>query len=545
LIPGMDDQGNVWRMDFFHAFYFVSFLGSTIGFGEIPYPFTDAQRLWTIISIYTAVVTWLYTIGVLLSVVQDPAFRELTGHNAFARAVQRLPGPFCLVCGYGDTGYLLVRELAEHGILCVVIDIRQARVNALAIEGLPVYVPGLCADASDPEALILAGLESPHCQCVIAITNSDPDNLKIAISSKLLRPTLPVICRADSHDTLANMASFGTDHIINPFDTFAEHFSHMFKSPSLSLVDNWITSMRGSALEDFIAPPQGSWVLCGYGRFGKALQKKLAEESVPLTIIEANPDNTDAPDGTVIGRGTEAVTLQEGNIESAVGVIAGTDDDTNNLSIVMTAQDLNPELFAVCRQNSHSNDSIYEAAQLDMVMQPSTMVARRIMTLILAPLLADFRRLAQAENEDWANILVSRISGLVTDSPPEVWTLKIRIGESPALVTWLEEGDTVTLAQLGNDPRQYTEQLPCLPLLLKRGIKYELLPEDDEPLAIGDEILYCGLAHAEDQMRWSARNLNVLNYVCTGVDRPTGAIWNWFSRKYGGGNHTGADADAG
>ena len=34
LIPGQDDQGMPWRMNFFHAFYFVSFMGSTIGFGS-------------------------------------------------------------------------------------------------------------------------------------------------------------------------------------------------------------------------------------------------------------------------------------------------------------------------------------------------------------------------------------------------------------------------------------------------------------------------------------------------------------------------------
>ena len=38
LIPGMDDQGNPWQMDFFHAVYFVSFLGSTIGFVKYPTP---------------------------------------------------------------------------------------------------------------------------------------------------------------------------------------------------------------------------------------------------------------------------------------------------------------------------------------------------------------------------------------------------------------------------------------------------------------------------------------------------------------------------
>ena len=39
LIPGVDDQGQPWRMDFFHAFYFISYMATTIGFGEIPYEF--------------------------------------------------------------------------------------------------------------------------------------------------------------------------------------------------------------------------------------------------------------------------------------------------------------------------------------------------------------------------------------------------------------------------------------------------------------------------------------------------------------------------
>ena len=34
LIPGTDGAGNPWRMDLFHAFYFVSFMSTTIGFGE-------------------------------------------------------------------------------------------------------------------------------------------------------------------------------------------------------------------------------------------------------------------------------------------------------------------------------------------------------------------------------------------------------------------------------------------------------------------------------------------------------------------------------
>ncbi len=75
LVPGTDPQGRPWRMDFLHAFYFVSFLGTTIGLGEIPYPFSGAQRLWAVWSIYSTVIAWLYGIGALLSTLQDPLFR--------------------------------------------------------------------------------------------------------------------------------------------------------------------------------------------------------------------------------------------------------------------------------------------------------------------------------------------------------------------------------------------------------------------------------------------------------------------------------------
>ena len=46
IAPGTDDQGNPWHMSFFDAFYFVSFTATTIGFGELPYTFSNAQRTW-------------------------------------------------------------------------------------------------------------------------------------------------------------------------------------------------------------------------------------------------------------------------------------------------------------------------------------------------------------------------------------------------------------------------------------------------------------------------------------------------------------------
>ncbi len=531
LIPGADAQGNPWRMDFFHAIYFVSFMGSTIGFGEIPYPFTGGQRLWATATIYITVVTWLYAIGSLLSIMGDKEFRRVMAFSAFSRQVRRFREPFYIICGFGDTGTLLVRELASRDIACTVIDIDETRMHALEIEGLPVTTPGLCADVNEADALIAAGLRNRYCQGVVAVTNSDSTNLKVAITTKLLRPRLQVICRAETQDTAKNMASFGTDHIINPFDTFADRFGMLFHSPAMHLVYEWVTAIHNTPLKDFLVPPRGVWVLCGFGRFGKAVRKHLSFEGVQTRIIEANPHGTQTPDGAVIGRGTEADTLREANIENAAGIIAGTDDDTNNLSILMTAKDLNGDLFTVVRQNQRSNDALFSAAHANLIMQPSTIIARSILSLIITPLLTDFLKLARERDEDWANILVSRVTGALTESSPQSWTLKIDAVKSPAVTMLLDEGTAINISHITTDPNDNNRRLQCVPLLLKRGHHLELLPDMETSLQNQDQLLFCGVDPARLAMKTTLRNFNVLNYVLTGIDRPSGVVWRWLTRN--------------
>lgn len=525
LIPGIDDNGNRYRMDFFHAFYFVSFMGSTIGFGEIPYTFTEAQRAWATLTIYITVISWLYGIGSLLTILQDTAFRRVFEFSGFSRRVKYMRSPFYVICGYGDTGGLLVAELAARGINCTVIDIDQNRISLLALEDLPVYVPGLCADANNSEALIAAGLHNPYCRGVVAVTNDDSTNLKVAITTKLLTPDRLVICRAETQDMAANMASFGTDHIINPYETFGDRFGMLFHSPSMYLIYEWITSVHNAPLRDFVTPPPGEWVLCGYGRFGKAIRRQLNFEGVQTRIIEADPIRTQPPQGTVVGRGTEADTLIEAGIKHAVGVIAGTDDDSNNLSILITAKDINSRLFTTARQNERRNDDIFGAFPADLIMQPSTITARGILALIVTPLMHDFLEIARKQDEDWANILVSRVSGIVTDKAPEMWSLIIDNDQAYALEKMLSLGRRVTLGEIARSPHDRSKTLPVVPFLIKRGGENHLLPEDDTALQSGDHILFCGLGEAHQRMDLSVKNYNVLNYLLTGEERPAGLIW--------------------
>ncbi len=529
LIPGMDDQGNPWRMDFFHAIYFVSFLGSTIGFGEIPYAFTAAQRMWTTLIIYAAVFSWLYAIGTILTLIQDQGFRRVLAFSSFARKVRRLHEPFYIICGYGDASRLLVKELSQRLIHCVVVEKDRDKILGLAVEDLQHHVPGLCEDATDSATLTAAGLKHPHCQGVIGLTGDDHSNLTIAITSKLLSPELPVICQSDSKDAAANMDSFGTDYIIDPFEIFATGFAMMFHSPSMYLVYEWITAGHHAPLSEFKSPPTGTWILCGFGRFGKAVREHIATEGVETRLIEADIETTGAPLDTVVGRGTEANTLLEAGVKEAAGIIAGTDNDANNLSILITARDLNPDLFTVARQNQQNKDPIFKTAPIDLIMQPGTMAAQHIMGLIRAPLLADFLRLAHDRDEDWANVLVSSIAGVIEAVTPETWELEISPIRTPAVFDCLIRGDRVLLQDICSHPTDRSARLSCIPLLIKRDDDEILLPALEISLQAGDRILFCGRNEANRAIQHIIHDHRALDYILTGTDRPSGFIWRWLS----------------
>ena len=128
LIPGQDPEGRPWRMSIFHAFYFISYTASTIGFGEIPHPFSDAQRMWTTAVIYMSVVGWAYTIGSVLSLGQDRSFRE-----ASRPPLRTPPRGRWIVCGYGRFGTEVAADLRAEGLEVTVIDAAEATADDPAI----------------------------------------------------------------------------------------------------------------------------------------------------------------------------------------------------------------------------------------------------------------------------------------------------------------------------------------------------------------------------------------------------------------------------
>ena len=531
LIPGVDDQGNPWKMSFFHAFYFVSFMGTTIGFGEIPYAFTDAQRYWVLITMYATVVAWLYGIGMLLSVFQDPIFRQSMKNNSFTRRVRNIREPFYIICGYGDTGSQLTHSLSREGIVVVVIDVDENRINELESDDFISPVIGLCADASQSEVLEMGGIKSHWCRGIITLVNDDSVNLTVAIVAQLLNPDLRLIARAETPEGESNILSFGANEVINPFETFASRLALALRSPSLYSLYDWMTGKSGEPMKEPPVLKKGLWIICSFGRFGRALYEHLDDEDVVLRVIEQNREIRDLPSGSVIGRPTEAATLIKAGIKEAAGIIAGTNVDANNLSIIMTAEEVNPDAFRVARQNEDKNSHLFQSAHLDMLMQRGQVISNTIFALIRTPMLGDFLRIVSRFKNDKANELVSRIIGVVHDRVPELWEISITPDETPALYEVIKKRQVLVEDILHGEElsEEYAKEkhIAALPLFLKRGEGNVLLPENNRIIRPGDRFLMCGTYDARQHMLRVVKNINLLEAVLTGEDVPAG----WLFRK--------------
>lgn len=524
LVPGHAPDGSPWRMSFFHATYFVSFLGTTIGLGEIPYPFSDAQRLWALLCIYATVLSWLYAIGAVFSTLQDPMFRRILHENRMAAGVRRITEPFYLICGYDDSGTLVARELAEGGVRLAVIDNDLARVDAVEVDNLRLPVPSLHGDASDPRALALAGLTSPFCAGVAALTGDDGVNVNVALAARLMNPSAEIICAARWHHKQPEMAAVGADHIINPFDTFAERLILAVQAPSLHIIYEALTTQSANAMATPRVLPLGRWIVCGHGPFGRTVRRHLERIGIEVTVIEEHGGD-DVPEGTIAESPTRGDSWRAAGIETADGVVICGGKDTENLTACLTARKLNAEVFIAVRQNERRNTPMFKAAPLDISVLSGYIVAAEVLRIIRAPQLSYFMRLARQQKEEWAHGLLAAMREHIGAETVESWSVTIDADEAGAVVAALRAGRTVTVGDLMRAPDNRELRLRAVPLLLQRAQEKVLLPADGEALAEGDRLLLCGRGIAASRLRWTARDDTVLAYVLDGVDSPRRVPW--------------------
>lgn len=529
LIPGHNPAGSADRMSFFDAFYFVSYTATTIGFGELPHEFSQAQRIWVTLMIYMGVIGWAYAIGTILSLVQDTGFRQALERQRFARSVKRIPEPFLLLVGYGDAGRIIVKALDDAGQRVVVVERTPDRVQALELEALRFDVPALRADARNPANLMLAGLGLGRCHAVLAMTDDDQTNLAVVQAVNLLSPELPVVARVSRPSVARQMRSFGHPTLIDPFDAFGDELRILLRAPVTAQLRAWLASPPGAPLGPRPAPPHtGAWVVLGDEQLVHDVADDLRADDLPVTLLrpsfESRGDSVapDDPRFAELARG-------------AVGLVAAAEQDVLNLSFVAAARAANPDIFVIVRQEARADASLFRALGPDLLLMPAQEAAREVFERLSDPQLWAFAEAGRALGDAWAEQLLDRLVAECGTGSPLVWSAAITREDAPALARRIEE-EPVLLGDLLSG--RWSALRGVVVLSLVRAGQRILTPGPETELSFGDVLLLASRPQARRGWYATVDDDATLSMALTGVAEP--ATWwgrlllrNYTARRVG------------
>ncbi|MDO4906103.1 MAG: NAD-binding protein [Lautropia sp.] len=527
MAPGIDPNGNPWQMGFFHATYVVSYTATTIGFGELPYPFSDVQRAWLTVSIYMSVVAWAYTLGSVFAMTTDQSFRRTVAHNIFRWQANRLSDPFFVICGAGRSSLALAQALDQMGHRLVVIELDGERAIRFGLKEFLIPPLILEADARIPSVLKDAGIHRDSCRGVIALTGSESANQTIAIGAKLLRDDITVIARATETAGINNLTAFGNVHTVNPFQVLATNIALDIAAPEVLRLEDWVTDAPGSPLPSRINLPKGAWVLVGYGRFGQAISAALDEKRVPWRAID--PDPHLAREARLLMADNSEDSLRAAGVVRASVLVAGTDNDSINLSITTIARRLNPNIFVIIRQNQSADRLLIDAARANLRFVQSQLIVRETLQTLKSPMLGDFITMIRQRGSTDASRVIEQILATVGNAAPRNWAFHCDPTQPGLFNAFFRnrEGSALTIRQILSDPRHRSTHLGAVAVMLSRRGVNQLLPDPSTELRPGDKLLFLGLESARLLQRNFLEDPLAVDYVRTGIQHPRG----WLFRR--------------
>jgi voltage-gated potassium channel len=145
------------------------------------------------------------------------------------------------------------------------------------------------------------------------------------------------------------------------------------------------------------------YIVCGYGRMGRAFCRYLTDKRMKFVVLEKNEAripimNTDHV-LYIAGEATIEENLLKAGIERASNLIATLGTDADNVFLVLLAKGLNPNLYVVARASQNTSKKPLNTAGADVVVSPFDIGARRMAHAILRPNVIRFLEFAFADED--------------------------------------------------------------------------------------------------------------------------------------------------
>ena len=168
-------------------------------------------------------------------------------------------------------------------------------------------------------------------------------------------------------------------------------------------------------------------IVCGFGRFGRAVVEELARHRVPMVIIDTNPQS--AEDLTrldlpfLIGDALHDDVLEDAGIRSARALVAATASDADNVYITLAAREKNRAISIHARGESEVGLRRLKLAGADQVISANQYGGYRVASTIIRPSVVDFIELfttGRGEEVDLEEIRIPDNSRMVGKTVVEI-----------------------------------------------------------------------------------------------------------------------------
>lgn len=197
----------------FDAVYMTIITLTTVGYDEaIDLDGNTPGRVFTVVLLLVGAGSFVYFISNLTVFMIEGHFDLLLWNRKMRKMISGLNEHY-IVCGAGDTGEHLIKELLETERPFVVIEADEARIREL-VEKYDREFAAVIGDATDDDVLREAGIE--RARALTASIRSDKDNLLVVVSARLLNPKLRIVCRCIEEKLKSKVVKAGADAVVSP-----------------------------------------------------------------------------------------------------------------------------------------------------------------------------------------------------------------------------------------------------------------------------------------------------------------------------------------
>ncbi|MFP5299260.1 MAG: potassium channel family protein [Actinomycetota bacterium] len=161
------------------------------------------------------------------------------------------------------------------------------------------------------------------------------------------------------------------------------------------------------------------FIVCAFGRVGRAVSHQLREEGVPFVVLDRDEELEERmiDEGVLylVGDPTQQDTLLAAGIDRARAIVTAVDSDPENVYITLAARALNEDIFVVARAaQGQTIDRLYRAGA-DRVVSPYRHSGRQMAMLAVQPKLSDYLEVQISRDVTIRvdEVVVDETSGLV------------------------------------------------------------------------------------------------------------------------------------